>query len=179
MESSESRRKDFCEFYHRLLSPRVATLIVALREDGKPNVMPAAWHTPVSVRPPILAVCISPSRYTHPLILKNKEFTVNIPDLSMKDAVETAGSKSGRDFDKSSLFKFTPATKIETPLIDGAIGTIECELSQAIDVGDHTVFLGNVVACQARGFGEVWKGKSPLLHLGSSFYTVMKESQPQ
>ncbi len=46
-------------------------------------------------------------------------------------------------------------------------------------MGDHSVFFGNVVACQARGFGEVWKDNSPLLHLGSSFYTVMKESHPQ
>ena len=170
------RRKDYCEFYHRLLSPRVAALVVALRDDGKPNVMTVAWHSPVSVRPPILAICISPARHTHSLIIKNKEFTVNIPDLSMKGAVEVAGSKSGRDFDKSSLFKFIPATKIRTPLIDGAIGAIECELNQAIDVGDHSVLFGNVVACHAKGFGEVWKERSPLLHLGSSFYTVMKES---
>ncbi|MEJ5293292.1 MAG: flavin reductase family protein [Candidatus Methanosuratincola sp.] len=174
MESAGDQSKDYCEFYHRLLSPRVAALVVALRDDGRPNVMAAAWHSPVSVRPPILAVCISPARYTHSLIIKNREFTVNIPDLSMKDAVEIAGSKSGKDFDKSSLFKFTPAAKIKTPLIDGAIGAIECELSQAIDVGDHSVLFGNVVACHAKGFGEVWKGKSPLLHLGSSFYTVMK-----
>ncbi len=175
MEPSESPRKNFCEFYHRLLSPRVAALVVALRDDGRPNVMPAAWHTPVSVNPPVLAVCISPLRYTHSLILKNREFTVNIPDLSVKAAVVEAGSKSGRESDKSSLFNFAPPAKIKTPLIDGAIGAIECELSQAIDVGDHTVFFGDVVACRAKGFGEVWKGKSPLLHLGSSFYTAMRE----
>jgi flavin reductase (DIM6/NTAB) family NADH-FMN oxidoreductase RutF len=175
MESPENRKKDLCEFYHRLLCPRVAALVVALREDGKPNVMPVAWHTPVSVRPPILAVCISPSRYTHSLILKNKEFTVNIPDLSMKDAVEITGSKSGKVFDKSSIFKFTPATKVNTPLIEGALASIECELNQAIDIGDHSVVFGNVVACQASGFREVWKGTSPLLHLGSNFYTVIKE----
>ncbi|MDI9643993.1 MAG: flavin reductase family protein [Candidatus Verstraetearchaeota archaeon] len=166
---------DLSEFYHRLLSPRVAALVVTLKEDMRPNVMVAAWHTPVSVRPPIVGVCIAPSRLTHLLIHRNREFTLNIPDLSMKDKVEAAGSSSGRDFDKSTLFKFAPSVKIRTPVIEGAIGVVECELGRTIDVGDHSVIFGNVVSCRAKGFWEVWRSESPLLHLGSNFYTVMKE----
>ncbi len=174
-DAAKTRKWGFCEFYPRLLSPRVAVLVVALKEDGAPNVMVAAWHTPVSVKPPIVAVCISPGRYTHSLILKTREFTLNIPPPSMKEAVEVAGSRSGKDFDKSSLFKFSPAVKVKPPIIADAIGSIECELSQVIDVGDHSIVFGNIVDCRARGFGEVWRRESPLLHLGSNFYTVMKE----
>lgn len=148
---------------------------MTLKEDMKPNVMVAAWHTPVSVKPPILAVCIAPGRYTHSLLMKNREFTLNIPDLSMKDRVEVAGSKSGREFDKSSLFAFAPSSKVKAPIIADALGSIECEVDQLVEVGDHSVVFGKVVACQAKGFGEVWKTSSPLLHLGSNFYTVMKE----
>lgn len=169
-----SQSRDLREFFHRILSPRIAALVVTLKEDMNPNVMVAAWHTPVSTRPPVLAVCIAPTRLTHLLIHKNREFTLNIPDLSMKEKVEEAGSHSGKDYDKSKLFKFAPATKIKTPIVEGAIGAIECELSQTIDIGDHSMILGNVVACSARGFEEVWKSESPLLHLGSDLYTVIK-----
>jgi flavin reductase (DIM6/NTAB) family NADH-FMN oxidoreductase RutF len=159
--------------YNRLLSPRVAALIVTLREDGQPNVMVAAWHTPVSIKPPILAVAIAPGRMTYRLIQKTGEFTINVPSASLIKEVKIAGSKSGAIYDKVRLFSYAPALRVKTPIIRNAIGHIECTLNKILKMGDHSLVFGNVLAAYAKGFKEVWISPSPLLHLGSKYYTTM------
>jgi len=170
MPEPESCPGTLTGLYHRLLSPRIPALIVSLREDGLPNVMVAAWHTPVSVNPPILAVAIAPGRFTHTLIERSGEFTVNIPDLPLLPKVRLAGSRSGAAFDKSRLFRYVPAAKVKAPVIGEAIGSIECRLNRLIGVGDHSIILGDVVHASARGFDGVWRSSSPLLHAGTTRY---------
>jgi flavin reductase (DIM6/NTAB) family NADH-FMN oxidoreductase RutF len=168
-----SEKRDQTNYFHRLLSPRVPALITALREDGEPNTMAATWHTPVSLNPPMVAVAISPSRTTHSLILNSEEFTVCIPDGTMLEKVMAAGSPSTEGSARAKLFDYEPAIKIKTPVISGALGSLECEVTRVMGIGDHSIFVGNVVAAYARDFDEVWTGTTPLLHLGASFYAVI------
>uniref|UniRef100_A0A7C3IWS2 Flavin reductase family protein n=1 Tax=Candidatus Methanomethylicus mesodigestus TaxID=1867258 RepID=A0A7C3IWS2_9CREN len=164
------RNEDLTGMYHRLLSPRIPVLVVSNRNDNRPNVMACAWHTPVSMNPPILSVCIMQKRMTHRLIEENGDFTLNIPGRELLDRVKEAGSKSGWNHDKSSLFKYAPAIKTKSPVISESIGVIECTLNRMIEVGDHAVIFGNVVSAYAAGFDQVWRGNYPLLHLGADNY---------
>lgn len=76
----------------RLLHPKLVVLVVSIGKDGRANVMPAAWVTPVSVNPPLVAVAISPKRYTYKLIKESGEFTLNPRDvLSVYEVVEYHG----------------------------------------------------------------------------------------
>jgi len=159
--------------YHRLLSPRIPVVVVTLREDESPNAMVAAWHMPVSLDPPILALSVAPGRFSRQLIEKRGEFTVNVPPPSLLEKVKKAGTLSGKFHDKSALFKFVKGTSIETPIIDECIGAIECKLHQILEMGDHSVIFGDVMAARARSFDEVWLS-SPLLHLGGAKYIKLK-----
>ena len=49
------------------------------------------------------------------------------------------------------------------PLLEGALGWIECRLRHEYEVGDHTLFVGEVVSVE-RGPATV-----PLVHIGSSY----------
>jgi len=167
--------KDLNSLYYRLLCPRVVTIVVSLRPDGKPNAMVAAWHTPVSVNPPIVAIAIAPSRFTHNLIQNSGEFTINIPDMTLVEKVEVAGYNSGESMDKSTLFDYAPSRMLKTPIIENAIGVIECKLNRMLEMGDHSIVFGNVVGVSAKGFGEVWRTSTPILHLGTNFYTELKK----
>ncbi|MDH5810974.1 MAG: flavin reductase family protein [Candidatus Methanomethylicaceae archaeon] len=160
--------------YHRLLSPRIPVIVVALRDDNVPNAMVAAWHMPVSSNPPILALSIAPDRLTHQLIEKRGEFTVNIPPPSFLEKIKIAGSISGRIHDKSKLFKFVQGASIKTPIIDESMGAIECRLHRILEVGDHSIILGDVLAARAKNFKEVWLS-SPLMHLGGTKYVKFED----
>ncbi|MGB9827924.1 MAG: flavin reductase [Thermosphaera sp.] len=58
----------------KLLYPMRTYLVVSGRIGEEVNVMTADWVTMVSAEPFIIAVAISPKRYTHKLITKYKEF---------------------------------------------------------------------------------------------------------
>ena len=52
------------------------------------------------------------------------------------------------------------------PLIDGALGWLECRTRDEHDAGDHTLFVGEVLAAE-RG-----RSAPPLLYLGQRYTTV-------
>lgn len=144
-------------------------VVVSLRDEGLPNAMVAAWHMPVSINPPILALSIAPDRFTHRLIEKTGEFTVNIPPPSLLEKVKVVGSISGKTHDKSTLFRFVRGINVKTPIIEESLGAIECRLHRIVEMGDHSVIFGEALSVRAREFNQVWLS-SPLLHLGGTKY---------
>lgn len=128
------------------------TVLVTARHGDKENVMTASWQMPLSFRPPLVGVAIGHGRFTHGLILKGKEFVINIPHSWMIKEVWCCGSSSGRDTDKFNAcgLKTLKARKVSAPLIEECIGNIECRLYSHFDAGDHTIFVGEVVAASVR-----------------------------
>jgi flavin reductase (DIM6/NTAB) family NADH-FMN oxidoreductase RutF len=62
------------------------------------------------------------------------------------------GTQSGKDIDKFEACKLTPvkAQKVKAPLIEECIGNIECKLYSIHEAGDHTIFVGEVVAASVK-----------------------------
>ena len=80
----------------RLLHPRF-TVLVTSEFGGKKGVMAASWITPVSRKPAIIAVSISPKRETFKLIVNSGYFALNILDLDFLENVNKAGTISARE----------------------------------------------------------------------------------
>jgi len=101
-----------------------------------------------SFRPPYLGIGVAPKRFSHDLLKKGKDFAVNIPDRSMLRQTELCGSKSGRMVDKFDASGLTreKASKISAPLITECLVNIECVKVNEVEAGDHTWFIGEVVA---------------------------------
>ncbi|MCS7285961.1 MAG: flavin reductase family protein [Anaerolineae bacterium] len=164
----------------RLINAGGVVLVTSHYKD-KENVMSASWITPLSFSPPLIGVAIHPVRFTHDLIKKSEQFALNIPSVSLLKAVEICGTYSGRDVDKFARAGITPvdALEIDVPLVEECIGHIECVLTDAFTTGDHTLFVGQVVAASVveEAFDKVWKLENdelkPLHHLGEDFYAVL------
>jgi len=144
--------------------------------------MAAAWIMPVSVNPPLVAVAISPKRYTHRLIKESQCFIVNIPTIKMLDSVKYFGSASGYDENKivKSKVKFREARKVKGIILEDAAGWLECKLYSQYDVGDHTIFVGEVVEAYVNmkywsSTENTWNIKEfkPILHIGGKGYTTL------
>ncbi len=165
----------------RLLVPGPLTLVTT-RWRAAENVMPAAWTTPLSAIPPLVGVCVHPSRHTHDMIRFSEEFALNIPSPRLLNHAAYFGSVSGRDVDKLDLSKLPTfrARRIDAPLLEGCVGWIECGLEDAIRLGDHTLFVGRVVAVQAEeaAYNEVWllddPEERPLHYLGGTWYAALE-----
>ncbi|MEM2216290.1 MAG: flavin reductase family protein [Nitrososphaerota archaeon] len=135
-----------------LLQPKPVAIIVSVDSFGKPNGMSAAWLTPTSRDPPLLAVAISPKRYTYELIKQTRDFTVNILDFSMIHESEFFGGYSGRAVDKFEKSKLTLVKSriVKSPHIAEAVTALECSLYDEYPAGDHALVLGKVEKAYVR-----------------------------
>lgn len=76
---------------------------------------------------------------------------LSIPTENMESKVMSVGSRSGKDVDKFSAFGLTPlkADVVKPPLIKECLINLECRVAAELDAGDHTLFVGEVVATHA------------------------------
>lgn len=128
--------------------PEPVVLIVSCDKEGRPNVMPAGWSMVASGEPPMLAISIAHRNYTHDLIEQTGEFVLVFPSGKMKSLIEQTGSCSGRNVDKFSKYKIkTRKPKyVKPPLIEDAVACFECRVRGKVTAGDHTIFVGEVLA---------------------------------
>lgn len=158
-------------------------VLVTSRWRDQTNVMPAIWSTPLSRTPPLVGVAVNPSRHTHDMIRFAEEFALNFPGPELMNHSHYFGLVSGREVEKLDLAKLPTfkASKVDAPLIEGCLAYIECGLEDALRLGDHTLFVGRVLAVQAEpeAFDETWllgeRDWRPLHYLGLDRYAVLGE----
>jgi len=166
----------------RLLGGGPVVLVTTAWHGGQ-NVMPAVFVTPASIDPPLVALAVHPSRHTHDMIKFSEEFALNIPTRELLHHVQYLGSVGGAELNKLELTRLPTfrARRVEAPLLEGCVGWIECGVEDAYRMGDHTLFVGKVVAAQAEkdAFDETWlltdPEERPLHYLGLNYYAVLGE----
>ena len=125
----------------------------------------------ITSEPPTIAVSINKSNLTHEFIKESKVFAVSI--LSKETPMRFIGHfgfKSGRDTDKFKDVKYKSGITGAPVVLEYTIAYLETEVTNMVDVGTHTIFIGKVVDAEILGTGEpmtyayyheVKKGKSP------------------
>ena len=163
----------------RLLVPGPVVLVTT-RWHGADNIMPLAWATPLALEPPLVGIAVHPTRHTHDMISHAQEFALNIPGRDLVNHVHYFGLVSGREIDKLDAARLPTfaARKVDARLLDHCLGWIECGVEDAYGMGDHTLFVGRVVAVQVEedAFDGTWKLEDPdyrpLHYLGGSSYAL-------
>jgi len=158
-------------------------VLVTTRWHGVSNVMPVAWSMPLSIEPPLVGIAVHPSRHTHEMIRFSEEFALNIPSRRLINHVQYFGVVSGREIQKIEAAKIPTlrARKVDAPLLEGCVGYIECGLEDSLRLGDHTLFVGRVVAVsvEKEAFEEMWlledDDDKPLHYLGLDYYAILGE----
>lgn len=167
---------------HRLINFGPLLLVAAAFENQR-TIAPIAWTTPLSQNPPYVGVAVGQNHLSHFLINQSNEFSLNLPGSELIKAVVYCGSVSGEKEDKFLKAGLTPlkAQIIEAPLIGECLAHLECQVTEKIPVGDHTLFIGKVVSAQVdaeifrpEGIIDVKKAKT-LHHLGGRYFAVLKE----
>ncbi len=125
----------------------------------------------VTSDPPRVAVIINKKNFTHELIQKSKVFSASVLDQSTPMTfLGPFGFRSGRDIDKLSKVAFKKGITGCPLITEHALSVLEAEVIDQIDLGSHTVFIGNVVSSEVLKQGtpityqyyhQVLKGKSP------------------
>jgi flavin reductase (DIM6/NTAB) family NADH-FMN oxidoreductase RutF len=118
--------------------------VVTTENEGTPYGMTVASFASLSLRPPLVLICIEKGVKTHDAIAAAGIFGVSI-------LAREQGPISGR-FASKSDDKFTgvPVRRgtLGLPLIEGAICTLECRVQETLTGGDHTIFVGEVAEAE-------------------------------
>lgn len=162
-----------------MLAPIPPALITSGNIEN-PNVMTAAWTGIICSEPVITYVSIRPSRYSHEIISKTKEFVINLPTWKIANAVDTVGVKSGRNLNKFELTGLTPepCSQLKTPQIKECPISIECKVIEVRSFGTHDMFLAEVVAVNVdddfvNSDGALELDKAGLLAYAHGFYYTL------
>src|SRR5713226_9518870 len=110
------------------------------------NLMTANWVTQVSFDPKLVAVSVEKGALTHELIAGSGVFVVNVIDREDRAIVLKFTKPDEVDEAARTLNEF-PFHDGHTgaPVLDQAVAFVECEVRQQVDVGGHTLFVGEVV----------------------------------
>jgi flavin reductase (DIM6/NTAB) family NADH-FMN oxidoreductase RutF len=167
-----------CYFYY----PRLVC-VVGVRDEAKgtTNFAPVTWATPLSSDPPMYGICLSPKTYTHQLVLKTGEFTVNFLPANEGSLAESLGKLSGREVDKVRALglQLESGEVLATPMLSAAYASAECLLLERHQIGEETLFVGEVQGLHlgVGAFdddGVLQIGRvAPLLYLGSNRYATV------
>jgi hydroxymethylglutaryl-CoA lyase len=106
--------------------------------------------TSVSLNPPLVSVCIDNKLYTRTAIEHSGVFAVNVLDMHQLDfGLIFAGLKPDVEDRFAGIETTTAVTG--SPLLPGVLAWLDCRVWRAYDGGDHTIFVGEVVATDASG----------------------------
>ena len=128
--------------------PEWVVWVIGRDGEGKPDIMPAGWCMVCNGTPVMMAVSVGFGRYTHTCIEETGEFILAWPGEGQEKLVDQCGSCSGRDTDKFQKFKLatTPAKQVDVPLLEGCVAALECLVVSQLELEDHSIFVGEVVA---------------------------------
>lgn len=138
------------------------TVVTTIDENGAPQALTATAFNSVSADPPLCMICLhKDSRVIQPLRDKGV-FSVNL----LSDGQQEIANRCASDAtDRLGSTAWTPGTKTGTPMIDGALATLECEVEEIHTGGDHEIIVGRVRSTSTR------EG-SPLVYWRSSYSSL-------
>ena len=134
-----------------MLYPLPVVMVSCANAAGESDIITVAWAGTVCTHPPMLSVSIRPERNSYHIIRESGELVVNLVGRQLAKACDWCGVRSGRDHDKWEACKLTKgrASKLElAPTIAEAPVSIECRVSQVLELGSHHLFLAEVLAVQ-------------------------------
>jgi flavin reductase (DIM6/NTAB) family NADH-FMN oxidoreductase RutF len=101
----------------------------------------------VSLNPPLVLVCVDHTADSHDCIRKAGFFSVNVLDSTQERIARRFAS-----WEVDTKFEGLAHRTEETgaPVLDDALAWLDCRVWAEHQAGDHTVFLGEVVAGDAR-----------------------------
>lgn len=135
--------------------------VVTTRHNDLLYGMTISSFSSLSLRPPLVLICVDTQFSTHEAISNAKQFVVNILEQGQEHLSRRFAS---RDSDKFSGVAWQSG-RLGLPVLEGTLATIECKLHATLPGGDHTIFVGEVINV------EIGEG-APLLYYRRGYHEL-------
>jgi flavin reductase (DIM6/NTAB) family NADH-FMN oxidoreductase RutF len=142
------------------------SIVTTVDSSGKPYGLTMNAVTSLSLNPPMFIVCVDNNSDTLAPMRDSKVFCINVLAGTQQD-LSNRFAKKGEE--KFSGVGHAPGST-GAPVLDGALLSIECEVSSIVPGGDHQIMLGEV----RRIVTNETAGIEPLLYFGGRYAAVAK-----
>ncbi|MHA2247109.1 MAG: flavin reductase family protein [Candidatus Hodarchaeales archaeon] len=130
-----------------VLNPLPVALVGTLVNE-KPNFLVIGYISPFNFGRHIF-FSLFKKRFSRKGIRENNTFSVNIPSVDILTETNICGTKSGREFDKSSLFEVFYGELKSAPMIKNCPLNMECEVAEILDYDPNEGIIGKVIKSYA------------------------------
>jgi len=99
--------------------------------------------------PLMVAVSVNKKSLTHEYITDSKVFTISVlAESTPMSFIGRFGFRTGRDINKFKQAKYKTGQTGPPIILDNTVSFIEAKVLDAIDVETHTLFIGEITACE-------------------------------
>jgi len=144
------------------------TVITTQDGSGRPFGSTANAVSSVSLRPPLVLACLRQESETLAALYERRRFAINVLHSSQAELSDRFARRASAE----TWDEVAHRSADGIPLLDGAIATLECELHDVADAGDHAVVVGHVVALE-----HAEPGADPLLFYGGGYRRIGEPEQ--
>lgn len=121
---------------------------VTVVDDEGDHGMTASAFTSVSLDPPLVLVCVNRTARMHDKIVKQGTFAINLLDSAQESVSNRFAGWWEEGRSKWADLDLTPGPVSGAAWVGGALANMDCRLHAAHDGGDHSIFVGEVVAAR-------------------------------
>jgi flavin reductase (DIM6/NTAB) family NADH-FMN oxidoreductase RutF len=117
--------------------------------DGEANGFTTCWVSQVSFEPQQVVVAVRKDRRTHDMIEASGAFSLNFLDTEQEDLARRFTEAVEHENGSVGGVAYTTG-ETGAPLFEDAFANLECRVTNKMEAGDHTVYLGEVVASELK-----------------------------
>lgn len=114
--------------------------VISATDGQTPIGMTVGTFTSVSLEPPLVAFLPQKTSTTWPLIEKVGRFAVNVLTWEQEHLCR----QMARPSDQKFVGVDWRPSELGSPIIDGVVAWIDCEITSVVDAGDHWIVIGAV-----------------------------------
>ncbi len=154
---------DAKQFWQAVGQRATGSTVVTARGSGGPAGLLGLSATHVTADPPTMLVSVDKRTSALNSILEARHFAINyLPDAAAELADAFAGKTSAKGADRFDAKSWTTLAT-GAPILQGAVGAIDCELVETIERNGVVILIGRVVATSSNPDAR------PLIHFRGGF----------
>jgi len=125
--------------------------VLTSAEGDQRGGMLVTWVTQASFEPPLLAVAVQGSAHTTGIMKTSGTFALNFMADEQRKEAGAFGKKFAKVGDKFADFPIHTGAATGSPILDDALGHLECRIVGWLPGGDHELALAEIVDAQVKG----------------------------
>ncbi len=130
-------------------------VLTAESSDGQIAASTVNWVTQASFEPPLLAVGVKADSGAHSIIKEAKTFALNVLGKGQDSIAFSFFKPAEREGNTIAGQPFSSGSS-GAPVLSNGHAVLECRLVETVEIGDHSLFIGEVIDC---GVSKELKGR--------------------